>query len=91
MWIDEIHSTSSLTPMAAHKQSGVGVENGMLGLLEYIVPQAYYRRIDVCAGRLAALHITNTASARNKSVSDSVGGLSESNLNCPPTNDKTGI
>ena len=39
VWINEIHSISPLKPMAGHKQSGVGVENGMLGLLEYTVPQ----------------------------------------------------
>jgi acyl-CoA reductase-like NAD-dependent aldehyde dehydrogenase len=25
--------------MAGHKQSGIGVENGLIGLLEYTVPQ----------------------------------------------------
>lgn len=39
VWINEIHSVSPLTPMAGHKQSGVGVENGLVGLLEYTVPQ----------------------------------------------------
>jgi hypothetical protein len=30
------------TPFGGHKQSGFGVENGMEGLLEYMVPQAVY-------------------------------------------------
>ncbi|CAB3773362.1 aldehyde dehydrogenase [Burkholderia sp. MSh2] len=39
VWINEIHSLSPLKPMAGHKQSGIGVENGLVGLLEYTVPQ----------------------------------------------------
>ena len=32
-------------PFAGHKQSGFGVENGIEGLLEYMVPQAIYPEV----------------------------------------------
>jgi acyl-CoA reductase-like NAD-dependent aldehyde dehydrogenase len=35
VWVNEIHTFSPLKPTAGHKQSGVGVENGTEGLLEY--------------------------------------------------------
>jgi acyl-CoA reductase-like NAD-dependent aldehyde dehydrogenase len=39
VWINEIqHLTPSVT-FAGHKQSGVGTENGLEGLLEYTVPR----------------------------------------------------
>ena len=39
VWINEIHTIAPNKPMAGHKQSGIGVENGMYGLLEYTVPK----------------------------------------------------
>lgn len=39
VWVNEIHSILPSKPMAGHKQSGVGVENGQLGLYEYTIPQ----------------------------------------------------
>ncbi|WP_066555994.1 aldehyde dehydrogenase family protein [Croceicoccus bisphenolivorans] len=41
-----INSAQGLTPFAAfagHKQSGIGAENGLEGLLEFTVPQTIYR------------------------------------------------
>ncbi|MCF4166872.1 aldehyde dehydrogenase family protein [Zavarzinia compransoris] len=35
VWINETQHLSPLAPFAGHKQSGVGVENGVDGLLEY--------------------------------------------------------
>lgn len=35
VWINEPPSTSPLAAFGGHKQSGVGVENGLLGLMEY--------------------------------------------------------
>lgn len=35
VWINEIHYMSSRMPMSGHKQSGLGVEHGIEGLLEY--------------------------------------------------------
>lgn len=43
-----INSAQGLTPFAAfagHKQSGIGVENGLHGLLEFTVPQTIYRPV----------------------------------------------
>ncbi|WP_454754669.1 aldehyde dehydrogenase family protein [Cupriavidus necator] len=39
VWVNEIHTIGPNKPLAGHKQSGVGVENGEEGLLEYTVPQ----------------------------------------------------
>ena len=35
VWVNQIHTLSPHKPMAGHKQSGIGVENGLDGLLEY--------------------------------------------------------
>lgn len=35
VWINEIHVLTPYTPFGGHKQSGVGVENGLDGLSEY--------------------------------------------------------
>jgi acyl-CoA reductase-like NAD-dependent aldehyde dehydrogenase len=35
VWINTIHDLSPLQPFGGHKQSGLGVENGMAGLLGY--------------------------------------------------------
>jgi acyl-CoA reductase-like NAD-dependent aldehyde dehydrogenase len=35
VWINEIHLLTPHTPLAGHKQSGLGVENGSAGLHEY--------------------------------------------------------
>ncbi len=42
VWINQNLNLRPDTPFAGHKQSGSGVENGMEGLLEYMVPQAVY-------------------------------------------------
>ena len=39
VWVNEIHTITPLKPMAGHKQSGLGVEQGEDGLLEYTLPQ----------------------------------------------------
>jgi acyl-CoA reductase-like NAD-dependent aldehyde dehydrogenase len=39
VWVNEIHTITPLKPMAGHKQSGLGVEQGLEGLLEYTLPQ----------------------------------------------------
>lgn len=39
VWVNEIHTIAPHKPMAGHKQSGLGVEQGLEGLLEYTVPQ----------------------------------------------------
>jgi acyl-CoA reductase-like NAD-dependent aldehyde dehydrogenase len=36
VWINDIHALSPLAPLAPHKQSGLGVENGVHGLGEYL-------------------------------------------------------
>jgi len=42
IWINQNLMLRPDTPFAGHKQSGFGVENGMDGLLEYMVPQVVY-------------------------------------------------
>ncbi len=42
VWINQNLNLRPDTPFAGHKQSGLGVENGMEGLLEYMAPQAVY-------------------------------------------------
>ncbi|ADP18273.1 aldehyde dehydrogenase 2 [Achromobacter xylosoxidans A8] len=37
VWVNQIHTLKPGKPMAGHKQSGVGIENGAEGLLEYTV------------------------------------------------------
>ena len=39
VWINHNLDLRPDTPFAGHKQSGFGVENGMEGMLEYMVPQ----------------------------------------------------
>ena len=39
VWVNEIHTITPMKPMTGHKQSGLGVEQGLEGLLEYTVPQ----------------------------------------------------
>ncbi|MGY2488932.1 aldehyde dehydrogenase family protein [Cupriavidus sp. CP313] len=39
VWVNQIHTIGPGKPMAGHKQSGVGIENGVDGLLEYTVPR----------------------------------------------------
>ncbi len=38
VWVNQIHTLKPSKPMAGHKQSGIGIENGVDGLLEYTVP-----------------------------------------------------
>ncbi len=42
VWINQNLKLRADTPFAGHKQSGFGIENGLEGLLEYMVPQAIY-------------------------------------------------
>jgi acyl-CoA reductase-like NAD-dependent aldehyde dehydrogenase len=42
VWINQNLQTSPFTPFAGHKQSGVGVENGLAGLLEFTQPKVFY-------------------------------------------------
>lgn len=42
VWINQNLMLRPDVPFAGHKQSGFGVENGVEGLLEYMVPQAVY-------------------------------------------------
>jgi acyl-CoA reductase-like NAD-dependent aldehyde dehydrogenase len=42
VWINQNLNLRPDTPFAGHKQSGLGAENGMEGLLEYMAPQAVY-------------------------------------------------
>ncbi|ARU03352.1 aldehyde dehydrogenase [Comamonas serinivorans] len=39
VWVNQIHTLGPNKPMAGHKQSGLGVENGLDGLLAYTVPR----------------------------------------------------
>ncbi|MBI3381813.1 MAG: aldehyde dehydrogenase family protein [Aquabacterium sp.] len=39
VWVNEIHTLSPHKPMAGHKQSGLGVEQGIEGMLAYTQPQ----------------------------------------------------
>lgn len=39
VWINEIHTITPLKPIAGHKQSGLGVEQGEEGLLEFTLAQ----------------------------------------------------
>lgn len=42
VWINQNINLRPDTPFAGHKKSGFGVENGVEGLLEFMVPQAMY-------------------------------------------------
>ena len=42
VWINQNLQATPLTPLAGHKQSGFGVENGVAGLLEFTQPKAIY-------------------------------------------------
>lgn len=44
VWINEIHYQTPFTPLAGHKQSGMGVENGLEGVLQYTNPQTIVMR-----------------------------------------------
>jgi aldehyde dehydrogenase (NAD+) len=44
VWINEIHYQSPYAPFGGHKQSGIGAENGLEGLLEYTNVQTLYTR-----------------------------------------------
>jgi acyl-CoA reductase-like NAD-dependent aldehyde dehydrogenase len=39
VWVNEIHTITPQKPMAGHTQSGLGVEQGIEGLLAYTLPQ----------------------------------------------------
>jgi aldehyde dehydrogenase (NAD+) len=49
VWINEVQYLSPFQAFAGHKQSGLGVENGVGGLLEYTVPQTITVRAPVTA------------------------------------------
>tara|TARA_R110001599_G_scaffold123150_3_gene295504 strand:+ start:1353 stop:2783 length:1431 start_codon:yes stop_codon:yes gene_type:complete len=42
VWINENLQSTPLTPLAGHKQSGFGAENGIYGLREFTQPKAIY-------------------------------------------------
>lgn len=42
VWINQNLQATPLTPLAGHKQSGFGVENGIAGLREFTQPKAIY-------------------------------------------------
>ena len=42
VWINQNLKMRPDTPFAGHKQSGFGIENGLEGMLEFMVPQAIY-------------------------------------------------
>lgn len=42
VWINQVINLRPDTPFCGHKSSGLGVENGLEGLLEYMAPQAVY-------------------------------------------------
>ncbi|OYW19021.1 MAG: hypothetical protein B7Z52_04160, partial [Burkholderiales bacterium 12-64-5] len=42
VWINTNLQPSPLTPFAGRKQSGLGIENGMAGLLEFTQPKAIF-------------------------------------------------
>jgi acyl-CoA reductase-like NAD-dependent aldehyde dehydrogenase len=42
VWINQNLQSSPTTPLAGHKQSGIGAENGLDGLLEFTQPKAIY-------------------------------------------------
>lgn len=42
VWINQNLQSTPFTPLAGHKQSGFGVENGLAGLLEFTVPKAIF-------------------------------------------------
>lgn len=44
VWVNEIHYQTPFTPMGGWKQSGLGVENGVEGLLEYTATQTLSMR-----------------------------------------------
>lgn len=52
IWVNEIHRQAPDWPMAGHKQSGIGVENGTAGLLEYTIPRTFsIRKTAAAKGR----------------------------------------
>jgi acyl-CoA reductase-like NAD-dependent aldehyde dehydrogenase len=42
VWINQNLQSTPRTPLAGHKHSGVGVENGIYGLMEFTQPKAIY-------------------------------------------------
>lgn len=44
IWINELQYIMPWTPFGGHKQSGIGTENGLAGLLEYTQPQTISRK-----------------------------------------------
>ena len=42
VWINQNLESTPQTPLAGHKQSGLGAENGVHGLMEYTQPKAIY-------------------------------------------------
>lgn len=42
VWINQNLQSTPLTPLAGHKQSGVGAENGIYGLREFTQPKSVY-------------------------------------------------
>lgn len=49
VWTNEVHFISPFAPFGGHKQSGLGVENGVEGLHEYMNVQSVFERKRVIA------------------------------------------
>lgn len=54
VWINQNLQNTPFTPLAGHKQSGFGVENGIAGLMEFTQPKAIFIPKDVVTQPLVA-------------------------------------
>ena len=55
VWVNEVQYLTPFQAFGGHKQSGIGVENGLGGLLEYTVPQTICVRPPVVQSQVAAV------------------------------------
>ena len=42
VWINQNLESSPMVPLGGHKQSGIGVENGVAGLMEFTQPKSIF-------------------------------------------------
>lgn len=42
VWINQNLQSTPMTPLAGHKHSGIGVENGLMGLMEFTQPKSIF-------------------------------------------------
>ncbi|WP_431469641.1 aldehyde dehydrogenase family protein [Sphingosinithalassobacter sp. LHW66-3] len=61
VWINETLYVMPWTPFAGHKQSGIGVEHGIDGLLEFTAPQTITARKPIIAENAEAAPAAETA------------------------------